>query len=33
MWIMPNIVFYIEMDYLSIDASKLLDSNEDTAKT
>ena len=30
---MPNIVFYIEMDYLSIDESKLLNSNEDNAKT
>jgi len=26
---MPNIVFYIEIDYLSIDESKLLGSNED----
>jgi hypothetical protein len=30
---MPNIVFYIEIDYLSIDESKLLNSNEDKAKT
>ncbi len=30
---MPNIVFYIEIDYLSIDESKLLSSNKDNAKT
>ena len=29
---MPNIVFYIEIDYLSIDESKLLNSNEDNAE-
>jgi hypothetical protein len=29
---MPNIVFYIEIDYLSIDESKLLNSNEDKSK-
>jgi len=33
MWSMPNIVFYIEIDYLSIDESKLLGSNKDKAKT
>ena len=33
MWRKPNIVFYIEMDYLSIDESKLLNSNEDKTKT
>jgi len=31
-WSMPNIVFYIEIDYLSIDESKLLNSNEDKSK-
>jgi hypothetical protein len=31
-WSMPNIVFYIEIDYLSIDESKLLNSNEDNAE-
>ena len=29
---MPNIVFYIEIDYLSIDESKLLNLNEDNAE-
>jgi len=33
MWSMPNIVFYIEIDYLSIDESKLLSSKENNAKT
>lgn len=32
-WSVPNIVFYIEIDYLSIDESKLLNSNEDKSKT
>jgi hypothetical protein len=33
MWSMPNIVLYIEIDYLSIDESKLLGSKKDKTKT